>query len=71
MGALLMQVITSPLAEDSALKAHLLESAAHMRLLTMGLILILVLRFSPRGLIPREVINHREPPHFCFNSALE
>ena len=52
MGLWLMQVITAPLAESSALKAHLLDSVAHMRLLTMGLILLLVLRFSPRGLIP-------------------
>ncbi|MEQ9259747.1 MAG: branched-chain amino acid ABC transporter permease [Roseovarius sp.] len=52
LGRWLMDVITSPLAEGSALKAHLLESAAHMRLLTMGLVLLLVLRFSPRGLIP-------------------
>jgi branched-chain amino acid transport system permease protein len=40
------------MADGYWLKAHLLESAAHMRLLTMGLILLLVLRFSPRGLIP-------------------
>ncbi len=52
MGLWLMQVITAPLAEGSALKAHLLDSVAHMRLLTMGLILLLVLRFSPQGLIP-------------------
>ena len=54
MGAWLMQVITSPMAEGSALKEHLLDSVAHMRLLTMGLILLLVLRFSPRGLIPEK-----------------
>jgi branched-chain amino acid transport system permease protein len=53
-GHWLMGVVTAPLAEGSALKAHLLDSAAHMRLLTMGLILILVLRFSPRGLIPEK-----------------
>jgi branched-chain amino acid transport system permease protein len=29
-----------------------MDAVAHMRLLTMGLILLLVLRFSPRGLIP-------------------
>jgi branched-chain amino acid transport system permease protein len=52
MGLWLMQTVTAPMAEGSALKAHLLESAAHMRLLTMGVILLLVLRFSPRGLIP-------------------
>ncbi len=54
IGLFLMQVITSGLAEDSALRAHMLDSAAHMRLFTMGLILLLVLRFSPRGLIPEK-----------------
>ncbi len=52
IGLWLMDVITSGMADDSALRAHLLKSAAHMRLLTMGIILLLVLRFSPRGLIP-------------------
>jgi len=52
IGLWLMDTITAGMAEDSALRAHLLDSAAHMRLLTMGLILLLVLRFSPRGLLP-------------------
>ncbi|WP_413869106.1 branched-chain amino acid ABC transporter permease [Albidovulum sp.] len=50
-GNALMGFITSGMA-DGALKTHLQDSAAHMRLLTMGLVLLLVLRFSPRGLIP-------------------
>ncbi len=54
MGQVLLTVLTSGMAEGSALKAHLMDSAAHMRLLTMGLILLLVLRFSPRGLIPEK-----------------
>jgi len=54
MGAGLMNFVTSGLADDSALKSHLLDSTAHMRLFTMGLILLLVLRFSPRGLIPEK-----------------
>ena len=54
IGLFLMQVITSGMAEGSALKEHLIDSAAHMRLLTMGLLLLLVLRFSPRGLIPEK-----------------
>ncbi|TCO69749.1 amino acid/amide ABC transporter membrane protein 2 (HAAT family) [Rhodovulum euryhalinum] len=52
LGAFLMQLLTSGMAEESGLRAHLMESVAHMRLLTMGVILLLVLRFSPRGLIP-------------------
>ncbi len=53
MGLWLMNTVTSGMA-DGALKTHLMDSAAHMRLLTMGLILLLVLRFSPRGLIPEK-----------------
>ena len=52
LGLWLMDIITAGMADGSALKQHLIDSAAHMRLLTMGLVLLLVLRFSPRGLIP-------------------
>lgn len=44
--------ITSGMEEGSWLREHLRDSAAHMRLLTMGVVLLVVLRFSPRGLIP-------------------
>lgn len=54
IGLSFIQLVTSGMAEDSGLREHLLDSAAHMRLMTMGLILILVLRFSPRGLIPEK-----------------
>ncbi|MEM7252343.1 MAG: branched-chain amino acid ABC transporter permease [Pseudomonadota bacterium] len=52
IGLWLMDTITTTLGEDNPVRLHLLESAAHMRLITMGLILLLVLRFTPRGLIP-------------------
>ena len=55
LGLWLMDVITSGMDPGSALRAHLIESAAHMRLMTMGIILLLALRFSPRGLIPEKV----------------
>jgi branched-chain amino acid transport system permease protein len=51
-GLWLMDLITSGMADGTWLKGHLQDAAAHMRLLTMGVILLLVLRFSPRGLIP-------------------
>ncbi len=54
IGLWLLQLLTSGMADTSPLKQHLLDSAAHMRLLTMGVILLLVLRFSPRGLIPEK-----------------
>ncbi|MEH7827038.1 branched-chain amino acid ABC transporter permease [Gemmobacter denitrificans] len=53
LGPQVMMAVTSGMAEG-ALKTHLIDSAQHMRLLTMGVILLLVLRFSPRGLIPEK-----------------
>jgi branched-chain amino acid transport system permease protein len=52
IGHWLMSTLTSGMEEGHWLRLHLIESAAHMRLLTMGLVLLLVLRFAPRGLIP-------------------
>ncbi len=54
IGLWLMNLITAGMPDGSALKSHLIDSAAHMRLFTMGLILLIVLRFSPRGLIPEK-----------------
>ena len=54
MGSVLMNFVTYGMADGYWLKDHLLESVAHMRLLTMGFVLLLVLRFSPRGLIPEK-----------------
>jgi len=51
-GGWLLATLTAPLPDGSALKDHLLDGAAHMRLFTMGVILLIVLRFSPRGLLP-------------------
>jgi len=53
VGPNIMGAITAGMA-DGALKSHLVDSAQHMRLLTLGVILLLVLRFSPRGLIPEK-----------------
>ena len=55
VGTFLMDVITSPLAEDNPLREHLLDSAQHMRLFVMGLVLLIVLRYSPGGILPERV----------------
>ena len=52
MGQWFMQTITIPLAEDSTVAQHLVAGAAYTRYLLMGAILLLVMRFAPRGLIP-------------------
>lgn len=54
VGAWLMQTITSGMDEGNAVRDHLIKSAPHMRLMVMGAILLLVMRFSPKGLIPEK-----------------
>ena len=54
MSQYLVTLLTAGMAEDNAMRLHMMESVAYMRLLTMGLVLLLVLRFSPRGLIPEK-----------------
>ncbi|MDO5528671.1 MAG: branched-chain amino acid ABC transporter permease, partial [Paracoccus sp. (in: a-proteobacteria)] len=52
-GGALMQLVTMPLP-GGALRDQLLAGSAHMRFVAMGLIMLLVLRFAPRGLIPEK-----------------
>ncbi len=52
MGLWLMNALTADMPEGSGLRRHLVDSAAYMRPVVMGAILLLVLRFWPRGLIP-------------------
>jgi branched-chain amino acid transport system permease protein len=54
MSQYLVTLLTAGMAEGNAVRLHMMESVAYMRLLTMGLVLLLVLRFSPRGLIPEK-----------------
>ncbi|MCP4334755.1 MAG: branched-chain amino acid ABC transporter permease [Gammaproteobacteria bacterium] len=52
LGNWLMQAITLYMGEGNWLKQHLIASAAYTRLILMGGILLVVMRFSPKGLIP-------------------
>ncbi len=52
IGQQVMNLITSNMADGSAIKAQLVESASHIRLIMMGVILLLVLRFRPQGMLP-------------------
>ena len=54
-GLWLVDALTSALAPDDPVRAYLVASAAHMRTILMGAILLLVMRFSPRGMIPETV----------------
>jgi branched-chain amino acid transport system permease protein len=51
-GFALVNLLSSGLDPSSWLAEHLSQAAPHLRPVLMGLILVLALRFAPRGLIP-------------------
>ena len=54
MGVWFMEFITLGFSEDNPFRIHMIESAAYMRYLTMGVILLLMLLFNPKDLIPEK-----------------
>jgi branched-chain amino acid transport system permease protein len=68
VGAWLMLQFTAGLGPGSGLRAHLIDAAPYMRPLLMGTILLLVLRFAPRGLIPER---GGKPPTAAKKEAVE
>ena len=57
-GPWLMTLLTSGLQDDAPLRQHLVNVAPHTRQLLMGIILLVVLRLSPRGLLPESRGKH-------------
>ncbi len=52
LGNWFMQAVTMPLPEGSYLSEHLVAGAPFTRYILMGAILLFVMRFAPKGLIP-------------------
>ncbi len=52
LGLWFISQITAHISDTNVIKSHLLENAAHIRLMFMGMILLITLRFAPKGLIP-------------------
>ena len=52
IGYWLVDLLTAAMSEDNPIRTHLLKSVAQMRLLIMGLFLLVMLRFNPKGMIP-------------------
>ena len=50
-----MNMLAGGLEYDNPLRMHLLGSAAHLRLFIIGLLLLLALRFMPKGVIPEKI----------------
>ena len=53
-GSWIAQVVTSGLPADHWFVDRMEQAIPHMRMFTMGLILLLVLRFNPRGILPEK-----------------
>ena len=51
-GTWIMSTLSAGMTPGSFWQQHLLAASPHLRLFLMGLILLLVLRFAPQGLIP-------------------
>ena len=51
----LINLFTSGMAETHFLKVHLLESVPYFRFLMMGIGLLLIMRYRPKGILPEKI----------------
>ena len=51
----LINLFTSGLEETNALRLHLVNSIPYFRLLVMGMALLLVMRYRPKGILPEKI----------------
>ena len=54
-GAFIIEQITRDMDPSTPLYQHLQDIAAPFRLFVMGFVLLLFLRFSPKGILPEKV----------------
>ena len=52
----LINFLTSGLAETNAFKIHLINSIPYFRFLMMGIGLLLIMRYRPKGILPEKII---------------
>jgi branched-chain amino acid transport system permease protein len=51
----LINLLTAGLAETHSLKIHLIESVPYFRYLMMGMGLLLIMRYRPKGILPEKI----------------
>ncbi len=56
MSLFLINFFTSGLSETNAFKQHLIDSVPYFRFLMMGIGLLLIMRYRPKGIIPEKII---------------
>ena len=55
MALFLINFFTTHLSDTNAFKVHLIESAPYFRFLIIGIGLLLMMRYRPKGLIPEKI----------------
>jgi len=55
----LINLFTSGLEDTNVLKIHLINSIPYFRLLVMGIALLLIMRYRPRGILPEKIIKQK------------
>ncbi|AFS47742.1 amino acid/amide ABC transporter membrane protein, 2, HAAT family [alpha proteobacterium HIMB5] len=55
MSLYLINFFTTGLSETNVIKAHLIESVPYFRFLLMGIGLLLIMRYRPRGILPEKI----------------
>lgn len=55
MSLYLINFFTSGLSDTNVIKAHLIESVPYFRFLLMGIGLLLIMRYRPRGILPEKI----------------
>ena len=51
----IINIFTSGMEENNPIKNHLLDSIPYFRYLIMGLILLLIMRYRPKGILPEKI----------------
>jgi len=51
----MINLFTAGMSDTHALKVHLIESVPYFRYLMMGLGLLLIMRYRPKGILPEKI----------------
>ena len=54
----LINIFTAGLAEGNTIKIHLINSVPYFRYLMMGIGLLLIMRYRPKGIIPEKIVRN-------------
>ena len=54
----IINLFTSHLPETNEIKIHLINSAPYFRFLMVGIGLLIIMRYRPRGILPEKIVKH-------------